>query len=363
MKELNNIYEALNYLDFNIDDYDKEELNEIEKRKIKKQFRKSRRKLYNFRRMGSMVATIILLVGILSQTSFMKNVYSYAGYKLTELYYSIEKLLNSESDLEPYSIIVNEVMESDGIEIKLTEAIVDEEQVIIAAIVDIGDKTYIPNLLEHEIYFNGEKAIRSSTNIQMEAINEDNTVFTYLFEFDIKNINISDKIDIRIVFRDMPFKHENGEEGIISDGVWEFEFTSSGDNLMSDTRTIPFKYLLEFQNVKLVFEKISYNAINQKINGRYEGIDLNDVDYLNYIYATRLIGEDNQGNRILFELDRISANKIEFKARRNYLGVEASMIFNEAEYIRLIPYIERNLDPFGHDYQEAGEEFTIYLGN
>ncbi len=38
MKESKNIYEFLNEIDLNIDDYEKEELSDIEKKNLKKNF-------------------------------------------------------------------------------------------------------------------------------------------------------------------------------------------------------------------------------------------------------------------------------------------------------------------------------------
>ena len=362
MKELNNIYEALNHMDFDMDDYEKEELNDIEKRKLKRQFRKSRKKPYNFKKIGSIAATIILILGILGQTSFMKNAYAYVEYKLTELYYSIENILNLGRDLESYSNVVNKVVKSDGIEMKLTDVIIDEDLLIVAAIVDIGDRGYKPNFYDHDIYINGEIASNSSTRSQTESINEENTMFTSLYEFRIRDIDLSKRIDLRIVFRDMPFKREDQEEVIFSDGIWEFEFTASGHELMADTKTIPLDYSLEFENGELIFEKLSYNVVNQKIYGKYDFVSYSDLE-TSHIYAIRLRGEDNLGNKVQFLPDRVDWYSIEFRTGRRYLGRDTSILLDEAEYITLIPYMEKNLDPFGFDYEKIGEAFTIYLDN
>ncbi|HHX59904.1 MAG TPA: hypothetical protein GX707_04060 [Epulopiscium sp.] len=56
MKNTKNVYEALNEVDFDFEDYEKEVLSDMEKKKLKDKFNKNKRKRFNFKKVSSIVA-------------------------------------------------------------------------------------------------------------------------------------------------------------------------------------------------------------------------------------------------------------------------------------------------------------------
>ena len=71
-----NIYYMLNDVKVNINDYDKEELSDIEKRKIKNNFKKSLKSKNTYKKAASIAATAVISIGLLG-TSF--GSYAYAS--------------------------------------------------------------------------------------------------------------------------------------------------------------------------------------------------------------------------------------------------------------------------------------------
>jgi hypothetical protein len=136
MKGSKNVYEFLNEVDFNIGDYKKEELNDIEKENLKYNFRKSTKKKFNVKKFGAIAAALILSIGVLSQTNFGRNVYASTQSKVSEISYSIGKALGIKRNIEPYANVVDQVAESNGVEVKLTDVIVDKDELIFSTIVN-----------------------------------------------------------------------------------------------------------------------------------------------------------------------------------------------------------------------------------
>lgn len=136
MKNSKSIYEILNDIDVNIEDYEKEGLNDMEKENLKRTFRKNIRRKFNFKRFAAIAAALILTIGVLGQTNLGRQVYAAAESKITEISYSIGKALGIERDIEPYANVVNQVVEDKGIAVKLTDVIIDKDELIFSGIVE-----------------------------------------------------------------------------------------------------------------------------------------------------------------------------------------------------------------------------------
>ena len=86
MKKPKNIYDLLNNMDFDIDDYEKEELNDMEKKKFKNEFRKNNKKKFNFKKFGSIaVALLLSILGYLTVNAvIVQNRESTNFYKINQ---------------------------------------------------------------------------------------------------------------------------------------------------------------------------------------------------------------------------------------------------------------------------------------
>ena len=103
MKDSKNVYELLNQVDFDIRDYEREDLSDIEKKKLKVDFRRRNRKRINPKKVIAIAATFLLAIGLFSQTSLGRSVYAIAQSKVSEISYSIGKALNIDRNIEPYA--------------------------------------------------------------------------------------------------------------------------------------------------------------------------------------------------------------------------------------------------------------------
>ena len=156
MKKPKNIYDLLNNMDFDIDDYEKEELNDMEKKKFKNEFRKNNKKKFNFKKFGSIAVALLLTVGILSQTGFGRDVYAMAESKLSEITYTIGNALNIERDIEKYSNVINKTVENNGVEVKLTDVIIDKDEILFSTVINTSEPADGVDF-DYDIFINGKK--------------------------------------------------------------------------------------------------------------------------------------------------------------------------------------------------------------
>jgi hypothetical protein len=353
MEESKNIYEVINDLDFNIEDYKKENLSDLEKKHLKKNFIKSRKKKYNFQKIGTVVAALALTIGILSQSNFSKNVYAATKSKISEISYSIGKALRIEKNIEPYVNVVNQVVESKGIEMKLTEVIIDGDQLYFATIVDTGKEMDMTNL-DYEIFINGKRILNAGGGAVTNPINESETIISTHYNKKIKDIKLTGNMDIRILFKDLNYYVDNIPKRI--KGKWEFKFTANGEELMAKTTSIPIDYSFNIGDEKYILEEFRYNPVSQNIHGKIE-VDRKGISR----YDIVLKGEDNLGNIVEFNSGSISITDGIVLRRNRYYGDLAS----EAKSITLAPYIkefpEKDGEPYVEEWEQIGEEFTIFL--
>jgi len=156
MKDSKNIYELLNNMKIDLDDYEKEELSDVEKQNLKRTFGSGAMKKFNFKKFVSIAAALVLVAGALGQTDFGKGVYAAAESKISEITYSVGKSLDIERDIEPYANVVNQVVEDKGIAVKITDAIIDKDELILTTIFDTGREVNSFRL-DYDVFINGKK--------------------------------------------------------------------------------------------------------------------------------------------------------------------------------------------------------------
>ncbi|NLV76791.1 MAG: DUF4179 domain-containing protein [Tissierellia bacterium] len=356
MKESKNIYEFLNEIDLNIDDYEKEELSDIEKENLKKTFKKSVKRKVSFKKIGAIAAALVLTIGVLSQTSFGKNVYATAQSKVSEISYSIGKALGIEKNIEPYANVVNQVVEDNGIEVKLTDVIIDKDELIFSTIVNTN-KAVDGCSLDYDIFINGKKLKNYGGSGSSGAIDDSNTLFCKTYCVDVKGIDTKENVDIKIVLSDLDYYLYNfegtaiEEEGKIN-GKWKFEFTANGSELTANTYVLPLDYYFNIDNQQYTLKEFRYNPVNQKIYGRIEGNKSSDYDI-------KLEGQDDLGNSVCFGMSRMSGNKFILRYENVYGNLS-----DEATSITLVPYAVKFPEESGrmsNDWKQTGEKFTIFL--
>jgi len=348
MKDCNNVYELLNYMEIDLDDYDMETLSDMEKQSLKARFRENRRRGV-IRKICAIAAIFLITIGLFGQTNFGKSVYAAVQVKVAEVSYSIGKALGIERDIEPYSNVINQVVADSGIEVKLDSVIIDKDELIFSAIVNTN--TAVNRFrFNYDIFINGRKLKNYGASGRAGRINDSDSLFFLTYAVDIKGIDLKENVDIRIVLKDMELIAGDLRE--IRKGRWQFEFTANGSELTANSSTVPIDYSFNIDDQRYHLEEFRFNPVNKKIFGKGEGTSVAEYD----IY---LKGHDSLGNEVVFYLASVSGKDLVFKYSNIYGDLS-----DEITYITLTPYAAKLPEKSGKlsdDYRQVGEEFTINI--
>jgi len=348
MKGSKNIYELLNQVDVNFDEYKMEEVNDMEKQRLKNNFRKNR-KILKFKQFGIITASLLLAISVLSQTNFGSYVYAAAESKLTEISYSIGKALGIEKDIEPYANVINQIVENKGIEAKLSEVIIDKDELIFSAIVNTNKEVERCSI-DYEIFINGKKLRNYGATGTSKKIDDSNSMFSYTYCVDVEGIDIDEDVDIKIRLSEINYYIEDVYEDV--KGKWDFEFTANGKELMESTYGVQIDYSFNIDEQLYTLEEYRFNPVNQKIYGKVKGESDSS-------YNVQLRGYDNLGNEVFFFLSSKTNEDVIFRYQ-NYYGDLSDEILS----ITLTPYAAKIPEENGiesEDWEQVGEEFIILI--
>lgn len=342
------IYKMLNEAHINIEDYKKEEFNDLEKKRLKDKFRKS----INKKRLNKgSIAAAAAVVCLVSAGLFGTDAGAQVLAKVSE---SIASSIGVEKDLDSYNTVVNKQITDNGITIQLNEVILDESQMQLIISDTISSqkalKEYESYDAEKTVYINNKKvkfegASGSSGNL-------DDYSSQSVIEYDLSslnNVDLNGDLDIKIVYSKVMINYENPQRG-----KWVFEFKANGDALKIDTKEIKLNNSFTLENgEKIILDKYTSNALGENIMCKVENFNKNES------YDVMLKGTDDLGNKVEFYLKRGSKDSIVLE----YDNIDRNLDENAKE-LTLTPYAVKFPEESGqlsHDFKKVGDEFKISL--
>lgn len=350
----NNIYSVLNDAKINLDEYKKEDFNDIEKKLLKKDIRKSINKSskLNTRRK---VITAAVIVAVLTGMSF-GNTGAYAMSKINLFSESISSFLGIEKNLEDYNTVINKSVMDNGVTVKLNEVILDDNELLISTNIS-SDRI----LKDHEIwngemtfYINNKKVKFTGASGGIKNVDDNTTQEVLEYDLDsIKDMDLSGDLNIKIIYSKMAVNHQDD-----INGTWKFEFKTNGDKLKIDTKAVNLDYEFDLENGnKYILEKYTNNALGQKVYGKIIDNSANNITY-----NILLKGYDDLGNKVLFDLSRGRNDEFLLK----YENVLVGNLNEKASKLILIPYAvkmpeQSGKEPSFDEYKKVGDEFTINI--
>lgn len=341
-----NIYDLLNEVETDIGEI--EEMDELEKKKYKNNFKNRSNKKNNRMKKTVIAAALIVTLGLGSQTNLGKDVYAAAQSKFDDIGYSISRALNKEESIEPYSNVVNQIVENKDIGIKLSHVIIDRDELIISSLLDSSNANSDINYfkMDTKVYINGERIHSQASSGSSGHVESNKDLLFDIQELDIENIDVNKEMDIRIVFNKFSYTDDKGKQHRIA-GDWEYKFKASGDELSKKTEVIVLNHEFKIEDENYKLNEFSYNPVNQKIFGEYTGND-------ELGHNIELRGEDSLGNDVVFYLSRKIDNRLIFTSQ--------NQLSDDIDYIKLKPYgaeYEKKNGKSDSDYKLVGDEFII----
>ncbi|WP_252250715.1 DUF4179 domain-containing protein [Clostridium sp. ZBS13] len=340
----NDIYDMLNEVNINIDDYEKEDFNDLEKKKIKYNLKKSISKKKPLKRgMIAAVAIVALTIGMLG-SDIGVSALSKVSYIINN---DIASFLGIERNLDEYKTVINKSITDKGITVQLNEVILDGDEMTVSCNISSDqkleeDESSVPDC---NIYINGKKM---STGAGGGAEKIDEYTSQSVITYDLKEDDLSGDLNIKIVCSNVMLAHR------MQKGKWDFEFKTNGDQLRIDTKEIPLNNKFTLENgQEYILEKYTDNSLGQKI---YASIN---TPKTKSTYAVDLKGSDDLGNKVEFYLSHGDKNSGLFKIENIHGNLNEN-----AKLLKLIPYAAKYPEKSGKmdgEYKQVGEEFTIDL--
>ena len=335
-----NIYDMLNDSNINLDEYHSYELNDIEKAKMKSNFRKTSKTKKN-RKAPKIVAAIALglTVGL-----FATNIGNNVLATINIISEDIASRLGIEKNLDDYKTVVNKSITKNGVTIQLNEVILNGDELIVSTNIRASEPIGEYGLQAFgDVYINGRKA-SSGAGGGAKAIDEYTMEET--ITYNLNSINIDDNLNIKIRYSTIGMENDEVR------GPWEFEFKGNGKELAIATKEIDLDYSFNLEDgEKIILNKYITNAIGQKIYYKTE----NGTGK----YDMVLKGKDDLGNTVEFYLSH--GSKIEGLFKNSSIDGEIS---SEAKELTLTPYAVKFPEKSGklsNDFKKVGEEFKINI--
>lgn len=329
-------FEMMNDMVVDLSEYEVCELNDIEKKQIKKRL-KSKNKNSKKKIAVIVIALGLGYIGIVSNISVLADIPIIGSV--------IEEYVNSKGkSLEDYKTIAGETEVDSGITVKLNEVVLDAGQLIISSTfksnrVNINDLYASPT-----VYINGSEVSKNGGGSNKKI--DDNT-YTMFSAINLKNIEMKDNLDIEIIYEEILVETISDKYKHLS-GKWSFEINSSPEKLISDMKTIAINKEFKLDNgQEIKVENLIITPISTKLD--YKMIKENKDD-VTFKYDVLFKVEDENGN----ELKPISGTSA---SENSHLRFET--LDDNIKKLKITPYVvsgqegEKKTDYYKVLYDEA----------
>lgn len=362
---MKNIYDELNNIDINLDEYEREDFNDIEKQIIKRNFKQSIKKNINYKKYIAVASVGIVSLGVLYNTS----IGAFAYEQITEVAYNIKQALGIKTDLTKYSDNVNQSVTKNGLTVRVKDVLLDGNELLVYLEHEY-DKELKANedieLISERFYVNGEKVNKGVSGYStIKTKNKTEFVAGYKLPDDIsmdEDINI--KIKINDAYKWLDNEHDKFKRIW---GPWTFKFKVNGSNLVKDTKEIKINKDIKLQNgVDLYIKSYRQNPVNQTITlsepQGNEKIKLDNGKTINLNEAELVLkGKDDLGNKLTFSLK----GGMYYSTEAKYEFDKSNGLFDlNAKSLKLSPYLKINTVEGNNEvtiYKKIGSEFEIDL--
>lgn len=284
------IYQILNDVDIDLDEYKDCELSDIEKKQMKKNI-KNKLKGKNFNKKRKVAVAAAVFLGITFMSPFVgKNVL--ANIKLLGI--SIEEFMqNKSSTLKDYKAVIDKDVKQNDVSIKLNEFILDGNQVVISSTINSDKVKWKESAvaLSPQIYINDKNVMAAGGggSSKQKKIDDSTCGFLNFLILNDKDLaNLKGDLHVKIVY-DTIFNGGNELKG-----NWTFEFNYNKDKILKNIKTVPINRTLNLDSFKLDNAKV--NIENLRISPIATTLNFTQTDERKYNMS--FIVKDQDGNEV-----------------------------------------------------------------
>lgn len=340
-----NIYDLLNKVEVNLEEYEEREMSELKQKRLLNQFSSNKtKKGNNYKKYIAVASVAVISFGVIGTLPTLATINPTA--------YKIATMLGIEKDLENYTTVVNQPISENGITVGLGEVAYDKinEELIVTTYITSNKPIENPDDhtkhgMNKKLYINGQE-FSTSSNGQSKMLDE--KTIGYVTRYKMKS-DIEGSFDVTITIPQVFLDDEEYR------GKWKFEFNVNGDQLALDTQVVELDASVQLKDEsELRLVQYTSNALGKSIYYTFEGGIARDF--------FELRGEDNLGNPVVFEF----AAGIHGKEGEFTITDERSNLSPEASQITLRLYTSTLVgegEQVERVYEAVGDEIIIDLNN
>ncbi|EJO5347257.1 DUF4179 domain-containing protein [Clostridium botulinum] len=278
-------YSLLNNVETDFLQYEIEEVNEFEKKKMMKKFIDSKNKKAFWNKKKILVAVAILLLAVNLGVHGDKVL---AG--ATRLKYNINAWLGINISKEKYSTEIGKTLECKNTKLTLNEFFIDNSRIIINLNInkEVNDTVKNHMKLIPDVYVNGKKVKRNSNYVgyRVAEINGKNEESNVILEVEGKKLLLNNKEDIKLVFSNL------AKECGAYDSDFTYSFVYNSTSYKNDSKVIKVDKNIIIGENKLSLGNITVAPDRVVISGLSKGFSAwENNKNVNYYYD--VVDENN----------------------------------------------------------------------
>lgn len=263
---MKDIYDLLNYVEVDLEEYDETQLNDLERKKIKKKLQHSiKNKRYNFRRIIKYVAISLAILTLIGIATFKANPTFARTIPLIGTLIKNSYGYNT-NEFDKYTSVINKTIEKNGLKVTLDEVVLDDNSLIIASTFKNNEKlpkSSLPATMSLQLFINGKLINVSGGGGGSQFI--DDYTYVAVNKLDVHNIKIPNNVNIKIVYENFVIYQKNQKDFKTINGPWEFEFNVSKNEIQNKTNTIKINKNLKFKDIDMDIKNITITPISTTI--------------------------------------------------------------------------------------------------
>ena len=346
-------YDFLNDGNFDISSYDRQDLNEFEKAKLKRDIHKSIKKDTRLAGFNKKIVAAGLVMMTLVGLYQVPSVKAYTRDVIDNVRYSIADAMDNEA-YKPYSNIVHKAVEDKGIGLQLEDALMYDDRIQLTFLAKGDDKmSYSPDDLVFNI---GGTYLRPNGSMghSFQKDGVEYNCMTYTFDKDIKDY-LGNKKNVAVYVRSlMAFSEKDAQQNSSIRGDWAFKFTVNNDFVKDSLHINPGI------NIKSKGIEVNVKDIIIRPTGKVEAkLKVNNSDGKNYLFFIE--GKNDKGELLELESsysDRKEATLIQSELSKLRVDRNALKNFTFKLYASQMPekngYYDENENKF-----KVGSDFVI----
>ncbi|MGL4736291.1 MAG: DUF4179 domain-containing protein [Cellulosilyticaceae bacterium] len=306
-----NIYDLINEIDIDLEEYEVIKLSKLEEKRMMKKFSEvvKAHKVgnKNSRKYIGIAAAALVAVGSVSAIPTFAST--------NETMYKIATFLGIEKNLSDYETVVGQEVTKDGVTMRLNEVILNNSHLLVSV------TTYLEEGRESDftgpggsVYINGKAANKGSS--WTSTILEDGTGLSVMR----LPLGEAPQGDVAIKLSlNTPYTN------VDKSPHWNFEFKANGEALRQDTQTVAIEQYYDLEGeAEVTIHAYEGNTVEHRIT--YSGVR-GEYSFM------ELIGTDEKGNEVIFAPGPVFDGTGEFIAELKY-----NQILDEAKTLTLALY-------------------------